>query len=603
MLILYFEIYYQLRIDFKILYLFFLKKPPLGILFTILQCIPLSFNNYSFTMPQSLTTNLYRYSIISILSVTTASAFSDQSNSFEEVTTIKQSPFQQLVEKLNSNIYEKDLFSQEFDSERLLEININDKAQFYVGKNTIEHSSFIYTAQHNNGVSGSFSMPEFNSRFRTYSIHTDQRENATHNGATEYQATIGIEDSDNRANGLIWDYKPVTSDEEEITLTASYLSGKKVDKNSLEKTHGNASSFTTAMTGLNKTLRLQSEYAQSKYSTKNSKHELTYKENTHRAQHYLISYTPSQPDTKEKQVIWSIGIEKRIIDPEFKTVFNNNLPKDKDITRVYGHYRKGQWSSEASVAYEKNNLDNRLSTTDNIQLGSLAGSYQSKGFYSNTGFLSLFGTPRYTLRYNHLHNTQEKYAQETLSSSSNHNRNQSFNIESRFQHTSWSWFHSMGISSVSDEFDKNIDFNSSRLDFGTQFSVRKNTSIETSIRSHHSQKNISQLTTRELNYKLKLNQAPTPDQLSGFVAIEFNQRDNDVNDSFSEKHRTFILTSDVNKRLLKAKGIYPSIDLSFSASYKKEHNKYNDINKKDYQALLNININWPQQAAATSISN
>ncbi len=555
-------------------------------------------------MSQSLFFFLRRYSIISALSITTGSTVADQGKSTEEALLTEHSPFYQLVEKLNKSTYEDDLYSSKFGSEHLLEISINDKTQFHFGKKEIGYSNLIYSSQYNNGVSGSFVMPELNSQFRTYSVLTDHAANETLKNLTEYQQSIiGIEDSNNRANGLIWDYKPVTSDEEEITLTASYLSGKKVDKNSLEKTHGDASSFTTKMIGLNKTLHLQSEYAQSKYSTKNSNHELIYAENTHRAQHYVISYTPIQPNTEKRQASWSVGIEKRIIDPEFKTVFNNNLPKDKDITRVYGHYRKGQWSSEASVAYEKNNLDKRLSTTDNIQLGSLAGSYHSKEAYSNTGFLSLFGTPHYTLRYNHAHNTQEKHTQNTLSSSSNHHRSQSFTIESRFQHDSWSWFHNMGLSSVSDEFDRNIDFNSNQLDFGTQFSIRKNTSIETSIRSHYSRKDVSQFTTKELNYKLKLNQAPSLNQLSGYVAIEFNRRDNEVNKTTSEKHRTFILSSDINKRLLSTKGIYPNIDLSFTASYKQEQNKYNDIDNKDYEALLNININWQPKTNTTSTNN
>jgi len=488
-----------------------------------------------------------------------------------------------MTARLNLTTLDKENDSSTLPENGLIDIELNESTQLSIGRKKIGHSSLIYIQEYNQGVSSDINLSSLNSRLQTFTSSTQIIEQ-------DALTTLGIEDHSNRANGVIWEYQPVTTGEEQLSFTTSYLSGESEIDNQV----GDALSFTTAASAFNQSLQLRGEYAQSSFGAMNG--ELQNSENAQEAQHYLINYQPFNFDNKNQK--WNIGLEKKTIDAQFQPLYNRHLPQDRDITRLFGRYEKTQWSSEASITHEKNNLQNKLDTTDNIRSGTLIGRYRQKSIdYKQS--LSLLGQQEYSVQYHQSNKVQRYRVQEHLqkdwqneADTSNHNRYQTLSLEGRYHYSSWQWFYKGSRSRAIDTIDMNGYFRASEIILGAQFLVGTKTKIDTTIRHVHNRKTVSKLNSSEIHYGLDLQRTLTPNNTSGKLAFHYHQRNTKINMANNERNQTLILSGDISRRLLKSKKNYPNIDLSLSANYKHEKNSYSGLYQKDYQALMDVRLSW-----------
>jgi len=498
-----------------------------------------------------------------------------------------------MTAKLNSIIIEEKVTHTDFSQTSLVDLKLNDFTQLFLGKKNIHYNSLIYLQDYNQGLSSDIKLSSMNSRFKTFTSSTKN--------ASDYQlnTNLGIDDDNNRASGIIWEYKPVTpfsTKAEDLLFTTSYLSGD----SDIDNQNGDAVSFTSSASAWNKTLQLYGEYAQSSF--KNTKEKIDDPSHRHAAQHYRILYNPFIEKNETKKGKWNIGLEKKTIEDKFQTLFNRSLAGDRDSTRLFGHYEKsvssiGTWSTEASFTREKNNLDNQLNTTDNINIGNIIGRYKQNPV-AKKGSLSLFGRQEYSLHYTQSNksqrfHTQEQTQNELLSSgpTSNHNQYQAINIEGRYHYPKWQWFYKGGQAQAYDRLDHNAGFRSYDLEMGTTFSIRDST-INLNMRTLNSRKVHSGLKSAEINYGLSFLRSIALDNTSLKLDLHYHQRDTELSTQDSEQYEKIAVSGHLQKRLLKSKGLYPNIDLDLSLNYKQEQNAFSGLDENNHHALLDVTLSW-----------
>lgn len=554
--------------------------------YLLLSCTYLTFALLTMTNPAAANTSNRTLVDKPYLEHAVEKATVDQTNVL--TSDDNQSAFTQIVYKLNQITIESETDNTEFAQKKIVDFNINDSAKLFIGRKKLAHSSLIYTQDYSQGIASNIYLPVFNSRLQTFSAGTAIDEQH------DISEQLGIEDANNRAHGLIWEYQPIAIDGEQVSFTTSYLSGASEKSNR----KGDALSFSTAASAFNKALQLRGEYAQSSFQEKQNNAPSDYKKQGDKqfAQHYLISYKPQFNANKKNKGKWNIGLEKKTIGADFKPIFNHNLAHDKDITKLYGQYEKAQWSSEASISHEQNNLDDTLNTTDDIHKLSLLSRYRHAPQKSNK--VNLF-TPRqeYSLEYSQSNKVQNHHWENNEANPSyNHNRYQSLRLEGRYHFPSWQWHYKTGHSWAHDKLDSNAHFRTNELELGTQFALGSHTSINSHIRSLQSQKIISNLDSTEIFYGLSVNRAIDTTR-SQKMELSYQHRNTELNINEREDYQAIALTGNINQRLLKAKGLKPSIDLNLSANYKQEINTSSDIITKDYEALMQVKISWAESLA------
>ncbi len=466
-------------------------------------------------------------------------------------------------------------YEQVFSPSELYELQLSDNTQFFVGRKKMAYSSLIYQQEYNQGIMGSIKLPDLGTSLRTFTADTQ--------ATNIYDSQeLGIEDQRNRATGIIWEYQPVTEAEQDITFTTSYLSGN----NTVDMHNGDAMSFSTSAHTLNRQLHLRGEIAQSSYATYTDNIKNRY--DSQEAQHISLHYTPNTHEREKDQGQWDIGIEKKTVDAYFQTLFNRNLPRDKDITRLFGHYNKQQWSVEASVNNEKNNLANQLDTTETIRSGTLLGRYK------NPQTSKHWGRRDYSLAYHQSNTIQNYHWQNTDNTSpdANHNRYQGLTFESRHYYDDWHWRYKLGHAVASNKLDLNGHFTNQEIELGTQFSIGKKTFIDTYIRSLQSKRDKTHLLSSEWVHGINIKKIFDKQKGVGNIGLQFYQRDTDINLDDTEQHQTLLFTSNLQARLYQTKALYPNVDLDFSAQYKQDVNDFANIGVNDYQTKMTLSLNW-----------
>lgn len=267
------------------------------------------------------------------------------------------------------------------DNHYSLKVDLSRDIHINMGQHQLNHTSLIYQRQHNQGVFGSFNLPTLNSQFKTYSIHTSD--------TIDFSRGMGVEDNDNRINGIIWDYQALSNKAYEINLSSSYLSGKSTHTDDIHTKTGKASSLAIDSLFNNRKFRLRNEYAQSHFSHNgNTTIENSADNHTENRQayHTIFSYTPSYKKPPNEKNHWVVGLKKRRIDPEFYSLSNTQLINDNDLTRIFGHIGNKQWFSSAALIYEKNNLDRQYNKTQHTYQSNLSGAYYRPQAYEKTAY-------------------------------------------------------------------------------------------------------------------------------------------------------------------------------------------------------------------------
>ena len=487
---------------------------------------------------------------------------------------------------------------EEFDlGEYLLQLNVSENAQFNVGHHNVNHTSLIYDGFYRRGASGVFDLPFLNSRFQAFSLRTGD--------LTGFRHGLGINDSDNRVTGGVWDYQPFSSEPEKLTISFSHLTGEGTQDGSniggfAESNAGNASSFSADSLLFNQSLRLRGEYSQSNYDFDGEGQ--GFSKESDNAYNYLISYSPQPSYEVENPFNWNVGAEKLVVGPDFRSLANTYLTNDKDMTRVFAGFAKGAWSADSSFAYEEDNLDDDFASTAITRHGYLSGRYDSYEPYTENSFWRFLGTPSYGLSYEYIDQGQKGDEPDLLNGgflAKTDLTQHGIGLNANFNYNQAKWFNgwstNVGWSELQDHSDVQSD--SQTLNFGLGASLQfGRMSVRPGIQLNSTHEDDTKFDTNNYTYSLGLGGDIIKDKL--YADLNFNLNDFEAKDD--PINRTDFKNSNVYGSLvwkaLTADGLLPGIDLRLTGSYNDIDDKVNALNDDDqYQVFINVDVNWAIQ--------
>ncbi|MGH1484795.1 MAG: hypothetical protein ACRBCI_01170 [Cellvibrionaceae bacterium] len=474
-----------------------------------------------------------------------------------------------LTDKKNNQNTSTNSFSEKYS----FRININNNASVDIGQHKLTHSSLIYKRQDNQGITGSFTLPTLKSRLQSYSIHTSEQ--------VDFNRGIGVEDTNNRTNGLIWDYQAVNNKTYEFTLTGSYLSGKKKLLEADDTSANDAKSMAMNAAFYQRRFAIRSEYAQSRFNSSKANHNIE----SGNAFYTSLSYTPYPTIPKQKHHNshhhnWLIGLEKQTTDPQFHSFFNEAIVKDYDATRMFGHYQKKSWLYKLSFSQEKNNINKQLNHTRYTNKSIANSTYQSSKFYPKNSHWYFLGKPRYQLEYTYV-NTQESYTQKI--------DDIALNMDAIFQHPQWQWHLKWGEIKKQNQYQ--TAENTNNITIGAHFPISKQSNISSNIDYKKYDKNSFDVSTDTLSYVFSVNSKSKRSILFDEAKFEIRQSLSKNEKHNNENNQSLNLSGKMIKNIRRQTETMAGIKIALSGNYHK--NASATEKKKDYQAKLSINIILP----------
>jgi hypothetical protein len=461
----------------------------------------------------------------------------------------------------------------------LLGIDLGKNTHIDIGHHSVQHSSLIYSQFHRRGISGNFKLPSVNSVLRVFSSRTGDLQ-----GFTE---GLGVEDSDNRVDGIALDYQPFQSNPESLTIITSYLTGKRKDEDEtigmfVEESGGDAASIAIDSKVLDKTLHIHVEAAQSRFDFDGSYD--NFDKESDAAFGFFTRYSPLPNSGSETALLWDISLEKAIVSPNFYSLSNAYLAADRDFTKLSSNIDKGNIYAQTFISFEKDNLDNRFTSTNNTLSGGAFVSYAQTSI-SN----SWLGSPQYSVTYLYTKNDQD----DPVGASTNDNTNELIELGSQFSYDKGNWSLAVGESKFNDDTGFNTDniINTYRID--GSYSITNVNFISAGISAENTKDTDLNLEARRVIYSVSVNHSSPVYSTNAYLTLHFEELDDETLGPLSEIKNTFTVEASIGKRLLEAKNLFPGINLSLSGTYREAEDKTllnNDAT--DYAVFLNLNFYW-----------
>jgi hypothetical protein len=461
----------------------------------------------------------------------------------------------------------------------LLGIDLGENTHIDIGHHSVQHSSLIYNQFHRRGISGNFKLPSVNSVLRVFSSRTGDLQ-----GFTE---GLGVEDSDNRVDGIALDYQPFSANPESLTIITSYLTGARKDEDDtigmlVEESNGDAASIAIDSRVFNQTLHIHIEAAQSRFDFDGDGDNLDAE--TDNAYSFFTRYSPQPNSNSETPFIWDISLEKAIVEPNFFSLSNDYLAADRDFTKLSSNINKGNVSAQTFVSFEEDNLDDRFTSTNNTLYGGAFVSY-----VQNTGSNSWFGSPQYTLTYLYIKNDQD----DPVGASTNNNTNESIELGSQFSYDKGSW--SVGVleSKFNDDtgFISDNKINIYRID--GSYSINNYNSVSAGISAENTKEIDLNLDAERIIYTMSFDHLSPAYNTNAYLRLHYEELDDETFGPPDETTDTITIEASIGKRLLEAKNLFPGINVSLNGTYREAEDKaVLDNDARDYAVFLNLDFYW-----------
>lgn len=472
--------------------------------------------------------------------------------------------------------------------EYLLGIDLGKNTHFDVGHHAINHNSLIYNGFNRRGLSGRFTLPSLNSALQIFSSRTGDLQGFTRG--------LGVEDEDNRTSGITLDYQPFSHNPELLTFSTSYISGKRKDEDftmgmPVEESSGEATSIALDSQLLDKKLRVRLEAAQSEFDFDGDSSGLDKERDN--AYRFITQYAAQAIGSSETPVFWDISLEKIIVEPNFYSLSNSHLASDRDFTQLTNNITKGPWLSQLILGYEEDNLDNRFDSTINTSSASFIIEYTQANTANDTS--SLLGIPTYRLSYVTSKQNQEGIELDQLMVPIPENENETLYVElfSEFVYERGSW----SLTFSNDELDSNpliqSDSSTQSAIFSSNFNVNESHSIGIDITSSTTKEDEANLRYDELIYNLNFNSNFKRLGINTYFAINYEKIEDEISGPPTDEFNRLVLGASLSKQLLRAKDLFPGIDLRLRGSYSDTDDRSSFDDDSDfYEIFLDLNFYW-----------
>ncbi len=488
---------------------------------------------------------------------------------------------------------------EEFDlGEYLLELNFTEHANVKLGHHSINHTSLINDGFYRRGVSGALNLPFMNSRIQGFSMRTGD--------IVGFVNGLGVTDSDNRVNGVVLDYQPISNNPQALTLTVSYLDGEGIQNGTniggvSESNAGDASSIAADSLLFDQTVRLRGEYSESNFDFDGEGQGFSKEKDN--AYNYLITYSPKPSYEVENPFSWNFGAEKLVVGPDFRSLANTTLINDRDMTRVFGGVNQGSLSAEASFAYEEDNLDNDFNATNITRYGYLTARYNQYEPYPDSSKWHWLGIPSYDLTYSFIGQSQKSIEFDLLTGlplPKTDNTQHDIGLRGQFSYSFWNWYTGLGWAEFQDHSDQTSDSETVRFDLGANFNIGTRFSIGPNIQINSTHERDTRFDTTTIIYGLNMSGIIIQDKLFGNFTLNVNDFDNENDPLLSKESTTLNVSGDVTWNLIAADGIRPRIDLRLTGSYQDVDDDVNVLLDEDqYQIFLSLDVGLGIEKPAT----
>ena len=471
----------------------------------------------------------------------------------------------------------------------LLGVDIGKQAHFDIGHHSINHNSLIYNDFSRRGISGRFTLPNINSAVQVFSSRTNDLQGFNH--------VLGVEDSDNRISGIALDYQPFNDTPELLTISTSYVSGKRSDREAtmgmlVEESSGDASSIAFDSQLLNRALRIRLEAAQSQFDFDGDNN--GFDADRDNAYRFITQYTAQPTGATEEPLWWDISLEKIIVEPNFYTLSNAYLASDRDFTQLTANLSKGPWWSQLFINREEDNLDKRFSSTNNTLAASLVLGYSQTSPRDD----SLLGTPSYRLSYSQARQNQDGVELDTMSMPlpANDNKTHYMELFSEFVYPRGSWYFLVSENKFTDNSSLQSDSKVGSIELSSRFKLLEAHSTTASITSRNIEENDTKLSAEELIYRLGLESTLERAGITSFFTVEYQEFMDDINAPPALDNSRLQFGFALAKELSKPKDLFPGVDLHLRGAYSDTDDRSTMNDDSDfYEVFLDLNVYWDVQ--------
>lgn len=452
------------------------------------------------------------------------------------------------------------------------------------GHHAIPSDSLVASGVYNRGISATASTAD-----QGQSVTGFVMRSSPISGARE---GLGVGDSDDRVNGVVWTGYPVRTDGRYVEVSAVYVDGEgPADGSSVVGdptiTGGKAWSLRADAGWKNNRFRLRGEYAGSEYDFDGDGGYDPEKDNAVTA---LFSYRPwEQKYVDDQPMDLSFNIEHRRIGPFFTTPAGQAPTTDRDMIRGFVNFSWAALRIDASLSQEETNVDgNSLLPTDQTDIASASINYSPPPSDDPEKPYGLWGQQNYRLT---LTNQQDetKVLPVGYAGSGNDSTTDTLSIGADFLHERWSW----GVAHDLIEYEDVTNFNPDTRDTQTQlqatFNVSDTFSLSPRVQVGRLRYEDTGVVTRERIAGVNLNYNPT-DRWSTHLSVDVNR--SKVSDD-SANTETQTVTAGVTWTAIPPKTNRPGVTLTIDGSKTDTTDNIDPTLSTDtYQVFFRVNVGW-----------
>ena len=440
------------------------------------------------------------------------------------------------------------------------------------------------------GLAFSAALPTLNSAINVFGAKTNQ--------SVGIDDGLGLSDTNNRFSGAKWQYQPLNKDIAQLVFSSSFLQGKssQADFGSIETApnyntqtnEGDAWNIVADALFFEKHMRIRLERASTHYDFDGIDQGLEAEEDDAYSAIILFDLTAQY----EKPTQINFGMEKQRIGTRFKSIANKQLPTDKEYVRTFLDTKNDNWSFNASVANERNNLDNNLDYAQTrTSQWVVGGGLKEHTSPVRNSLFALLGQP--TLNW-YLTSARFKDHYTPVGYWENNLQTRSANISTVFEHPRWNWLVGVNQDSLTDHTGWQPQTRTRTLMFNTSIKIANNYFLAVGWQLQGTHYVEEQLDTHRQLYSLETRAELIPERLSANLAIGANQNNAQEDPYAALRDKSAYASANINWRIKKPERNRLGWDLSLALIRNEFSDYMNNLNNIDqYQVQLKFNTTLP----------
>lgn len=487
---------------------------------------------------------------------------------------------------------EQTTHNQEMDLGEFLISGQHQSNQINIGHHSLAQNSLVLEGFHRRGISASMGFDSINSAAAGFVLRSEE--------VIGFKQGLGVSDSNNTVNGVVWESQPVSDNPEQLYISATYLTGKsdKVGETvGVEQAdqEGQAFSLLADSTLLDQQLRLRAEFASSSIDIITA--DITDTDIVNGkgdAMSFLASFNP-QPISDDNQIYWNTGIEVSEVDSLFNSIANPNLPNDKTLNRIFLNLDWSGISTQLSSAKETDNVDEDASKPQiETRVNQLLLNYSLTEEPDENSLFYRIGTPSFSIQWSDTAQDQKKAATVITEDLDITNNMMMFAANFSKETWSWGWAYSEG-----EQIDNITPANNSiswTRDLNANIQINENLVITPAIQSQSTDTVFDNSSTDTNLYDIGF-QLLVTDTITGQLNVNQSITDSD---SAGNPQDTTISTASFqfSWNWIEAKNTQPGFDITLSGTYQDTQDSIAPGNNLEtYQMFISLVMSLPLSSA------